>query len=123
MRPCRPRSAPATRRSPARASSSRSTSSVRFIGQPLVRKEDDRLVAGKGCFSDDVNLPGQLYACFVRSPHAHARILGFNLDKAKAVAGVVAILTGSDAVADGLKPIPCRAVTKNPHEVPIETRF
>ena len=94
-----------------------------FIGQPLERKEDERLVTGKGCFSDDVNLPGQACASFVRSPHAHARILSFDLDQAKAVPGVVSILTGKDALGDGLNAIPCRAVTKNPHEVQIETRF
>ncbi len=94
-----------------------------FIGQPLPRKEDDRLVAGQGCFSDDVNLPGQAYASFVRSPHAHARIVAVDCRAAKAVRGVVAVLTGQDAMADGVKPIPCRAVTKNPHEVQIDTRF
>src|SRR5688572_23889991 len=94
-----------------------------FIGKPILRKEDDRLLAGKGCFSDDVNLPGQLYASFVRSPHAHARIKGFDRSEALAVPGVVAVLTGEDAMADGLQPIPVRAVTRNPHEVPMETRF
>ena len=44
------------------------------IGEPVVRKEDLRLITGAGCFSDDVNLPGQVYAVMVRSPHAHARI-------------------------------------------------
>jgi len=44
------------------------------IGQPVRRKEDLRLVAGKGSYSDDVSLPGQAYAIMVRSPHAHARI-------------------------------------------------
>jgi carbon-monoxide dehydrogenase large subunit len=94
-----------------------------FIGQPLARKEDDRLLSGKGCFSDDVNLPGQLYAAFVRSPHAHARLRAFDASAARTVAGFVSLLTGEDAIADGLKPIPVRAVTKNPHEVPLETRF
>ena len=44
------------------------------IGQPLRRKEDLRLVTGRGRYSDDVNLPGQAYAYVLRSPHAHARI-------------------------------------------------
>ena len=44
------------------------------IGSDVRRKEDLRLVTGAGCFSDDVNLPGQAYAAMVRSPHAHARI-------------------------------------------------
>ena len=45
-----------------------------LIGKPLRRKEDLRLVTGGGRYSDDVNLPGQAYACVLRSPHAHARI-------------------------------------------------
>ena len=44
------------------------------IGQPVRRKEDRRLLTGNGRFSDDYNLPGQAYAVFLRSPHAHARI-------------------------------------------------
>ena len=44
------------------------------VGQPVLRKDDARLLVGDGCYSDDVNLPGQAYACFVRSPHAHARV-------------------------------------------------
>ena len=44
------------------------------IGQPVRRKEDERLLTGKGCFSDDVALPGQAFAVFVRSPYARARI-------------------------------------------------
>ena len=44
------------------------------IGKPLRRKEDLRLLTGGGRYSDDVNLPGQAYACVLRSPHAHARI-------------------------------------------------
>jgi hypothetical protein len=45
-----------------------------LIGKPLRRKEDLRLLIGSGRYSDDVNLPGQAYACVLRSPHAHARI-------------------------------------------------
>ena len=45
-----------------------------YIGRPLPRFEDRRLVAGRGRFTDDLNLNGQAYAAFVRSPHPHARI-------------------------------------------------
>jgi carbon-monoxide dehydrogenase large subunit len=76
------------------------------IGQPVRRKEDIRLVTGGGCYSDDYSLPGQAHAAFVRSPHAHAKIVEFDLTPALAVPGVIAILTGSDAAADGLRPIP-----------------
>ena len=44
------------------------------VGRPVLRKDDARLLVGAGCYSDDVNLPGQAYACFVRSPHAHADV-------------------------------------------------
>jgi carbon-monoxide dehydrogenase large subunit len=76
------------------------------IGQPVRRKEDLRLVTGAGRFGDDVNLPGQAYAVMVRSPHAHARIVSINVEAALAVPGMLAVLTGTDALADGLKPIP-----------------
>ena len=93
-----------------------------MIGQPVRRKEDDRLLRGAGCYADDWNLPGQVHACMVRSPHAHARIRGFHLETALAVPGVLSILTGRDAAADGLKPIPTRPVTVNPHEVKLKNR-
>jgi aerobic carbon-monoxide dehydrogenase large subunit len=74
-------------------------------GQPVRRKEDFRLLTGTGSFSDDVDLPGQTYAAMVRSPHAHARILGVAREAALAVPGVLAVLTGADVLADGLKSV------------------
>jgi aerobic carbon-monoxide dehydrogenase large subunit len=53
------------------------------IGQPVRRKEDQRLLTGKGRFTDDFNLPGQAYAVMVRSPHPHARILQIDTTRAK----------------------------------------
>ena len=53
---------------------SRTHSARQGIGQPVRRAEDRRLITGRGCYSDDVTLPRQAYAAFVRSPHAHARI-------------------------------------------------
>ncbi len=76
------------------------------IGQPVLRKEDFRLLTGQGEFSDDVNLPGQAYACIVRSPHAHALIRGIDKAAAQKAPGVLAVLTGEDYLADGLAPIP-----------------
>ena len=61
--------------------------------------EDARLLAGGGSYSDDVNLPGQAYACFVRSPHAHARIGRIDAAAALAIPGVIAVLSGLDAEA------------------------
>jgi len=92
------------------------------IGKAVPRKEDGRFLTGKGCYSDDFNLPGQAYAVMVRSPHAHARIRGVSVADALAMPGVLAVLTGADAAADGLRPIPHRPVTTNPHEVSLKNR-
>ena len=86
------------------------------VGQPVLRKDDARLLVGDGCYSDDVNLPGQAYACFVRSPHAHARVGRIDTAAALATPGVIAVLTGADAVADGLKPLTHSPMPANPHE-------
>src|SRR5215470_10859711 len=98
------------RRNPYRSSGRTMTKSLNgpAIGRPIVRKEDAPLVTGQGRFSDDVNLPGQAYAVMVRSPHAHARIRSIDASAALALPGVIAVLTGADARADGLKPIPHR---------------
>ena len=72
------------------------------IGQPVLRFEDARLLQGRGRYIHDVNLPGQAYAVFLRSPHAHANIVNIDTTAAKALPGVVAIFTGADYAADGL---------------------
>src|SRR5918994_2100491 len=72
------------------------------IGQPVLRFEDPRLLRGQGRYINDVNLPGQAYAVFVRSPHAHAKIKSIDIEEAKKAPGVVAVLTGHDVAADGL---------------------
>ena len=72
------------------------------IGAPLRRKEDRRFLIGKGRYTDDINRPGQLYAYFVRSHHAHARITGFDTAAAEAAPGVVKVLTGKDWAASNL---------------------
>ena len=90
------------------------------IGEPIARKEDERLVTGAGCFSDDVNLPGQAYAIMVRSPHAHARVRAIDTTQALAAPGVIAVLTGRDMLADGVKPIPHRPFSPHPADMPLE---
>jgi len=92
------------------------------VGKPVARKEDERLLTGKGCYSDDFNLAGQAYAAMVRSPHAHARIRSIATADAAVMPGVLAVLTARDAAADGLKPIPHKPVTVNPHEVVLKNR-
>ena len=76
------------------------------IGQPVRRKEDARLLTGKGRFGDDVSLPGMAHAVIVRSPHAHARIVSVDKRAALAAPGVLAVLTGVDYLAAGLGLIP-----------------
>jgi carbon-monoxide dehydrogenase large subunit len=84
------------------------------IGKPLRRKEDLRLLTGNGRYSDDVNLPGQAYAYVLRSPHAHARICSIATTAARAMPGVLAVLTGEDVKADGLKDIPHTPIPMKP---------
>jgi carbon-monoxide dehydrogenase large subunit len=86
------------------------------IGQPVRRKEDARLVVGAGQFSDDVDLPRQVRAFVLRSNHAHARIKSIATERANALKGVLAVLTGADLKADGVKPIPPDASTTMPYE-------
>src|SRR6516164_8277824 len=79
------------------------------IGQPARRREDLRLLTGNGRYSDDLNLPGQAYAVMVRSPHAHARVRALDARRARQTPGALAVLTGHDFLADGLRPIPLLA--------------
>src|SRR6266849_4920265 len=79
--------------------------------------EDLRLVRGQGRYAADEDLPGQAYAVMVRSPHAHARIRSIEIDKAMAVPGVFTVLTGREAIADGLKPIPHKPWSQHPAEI------
>ncbi|MFO1079196.1 MAG: xanthine dehydrogenase family protein molybdopterin-binding subunit [Reyranellaceae bacterium] len=72
------------------------------VGQPVRRWEDLRLLTGRGRYQDDIELPRQSHAVFVRSPHAHARIRSIDTAAAKAAPGVLAVYTGADYVADGL---------------------
>jgi carbon-monoxide dehydrogenase large subunit len=91
-----------------------------FIGMPLARKEDARLLCGQGCYTADVFLAGEAHAVFVRTPHAHARIRGIDAAAARAMPGVLAVLSAADAAADGLRPLPLRPISVNPHEVPLQ---
>lgn len=76
-----------------------------WIGRHQPRNEDQRLVRGKGQYTDDVDLPGQAWAAFMRSPHAHAKLKSIDIEAAKNMPGVVAVLLGADYVADGFKGI------------------
>jgi carbon-monoxide dehydrogenase large subunit len=89
------------------------------IGRPVRRKEDFRLLTGRGLFVDDLAPPGLTHAVFVRSPHAHARIRSIDTRAALAAPGVVAVLTGADARADGLGPIPHNAGLMRPPDLEV----
>src|SRR3989449_3216955 len=78
----------------------------RLFGASIKRREDPRFITGKGTYVDDVRVPGTTYAAFVRSPHAHARISRIEASAAKKLKGVLAVYTGKDLVAGGMKPIP-----------------
>src|SRR2546426_4878882 len=81
-----------------------------YVGQSMKRFEDPRLVTGKGAFVGDLTLPDTLHAAVLRSQHAHARLRDVHVAAARAVPGVVAVLTGADIV--GVLPgIPTRAMT------------
>jgi carbon-monoxide dehydrogenase large subunit len=79
---------------------------ARIFGRSIKRREDPRLITGRGRFTDDIRLPGTLHAVFVRSPHAHARIRGIDVSAARGHPGVVAVYTGRDLADGGVNPIP-----------------
>jgi carbon-monoxide dehydrogenase large subunit len=66
------------------------------IGRPLPRKEDYRLLTGQGRYLDDIAVPGLLHACFVRSPYAHARIQSIDIERTRAMPGVVAVVSAAE---------------------------
>ena len=78
-----------------------------LIGARVQRKEDYRFLTGAGQYTDDVTLPRQTHAAFVRTPHAHAKIKSVNTAKAKAAPGVLAVYTGEDIAAAKLGGLPC----------------
>ena len=92
------------------------------IGQPVRRREDFRLLTGKGCYSDDFNFEDQTYAVMVRSPHAHAHIVSIDTGIAAATPGVLAVLTGRDLLADGLQAIPHSVGTRHPADITLENK-
>ena len=75
------------------------------IGDAPRRREDARFVTGHGAYLDDLRFDGLVHCVLLRSPHAHARIDGIDAAAARAALGVLAVLTGADADADGLRPM------------------
>ena len=81
--------------------------SVTGIGAAVRRKEDQRFITGKGQYTDDINRPGQTWAVFVRSPHAHANIKSIDASAALKSPGCLAVYTGADIAADKVGPLIC----------------
>jgi aerobic carbon-monoxide dehydrogenase large subunit len=77
---------------------------TQLVGSRIKRREDPRLIMGRATYVDDIQIPRMTYAAILRSPYAHARILSTNVDKAKALPGVVTVLTGADLQG---KNVPC----------------
>ena len=80
---------------------------VQGIGAPVKRREDFRFIKGLGKYTDDINLPRQLYCYILRSAVAHAHIAGIDVSAAKAAPGVAAVFTAQDIDASGAGGVPC----------------
>ncbi len=87
------------------------------IGKAVRRKEDERLVTGKGRFTDDFSIEGQTHAVMVRSPHPHARIVSVDKAPALAMPGVLGVFTGADCLADNLGAIPHDPIPKTKYDM------
>lgn len=89
------------------------------IGQPVPRQEDPKLLQGQGRYTDDVALPGQLYAWVFRSPYAHAKVLGLDVSAAREAPGVQAVITAGDLSEYGA--MICAMPLKNADGSPLRT--
>jgi carbon-monoxide dehydrogenase large subunit len=94
-------------------------SASQWIGKPLRRLEDARLLTGQGRYTDDVRPQGAAHVAFLRSPHARARIAKLDATAARAAPGVLAVYTGADVAADGLGPLPFTHLHKRQDGSPI----
>src|SRR5499426_213422 len=90
------------------------------VGQPVRRTEDPRLVRGEGRYTDDINLPNQAYAMMVRSTHAHGIIRNIDVAAARAMPGVLAVVTGADLAAAGYGGLKCLPPLKNRDGTPMK---
>ena len=83
------------------------------VGQPVPRKEDPRLVSGRGRFTDDVSLPGQAFARVVRSTHAHGTLRHLDVGAARGSPGVLAVYTAEDLARAGYGDLPCKVALQS----------
>ncbi len=98
------------------------------IGQPVSRKEDPVLLRGKGRYSDDLSLPGQVYGVMVRSRYAHGLVRALDTAEARGMPGVLGVFTAADLVAAGIGPMQAPAnkhrdgsATPRPHQTVLAT--
>ena len=89
------------------------------ISQHVLRREDVRLLTGGGVYSDDMSMPGQAWAAFLRSPFGHGRIVSVGVDSARAAPGVLGVFTGGDLAAAGIGPLPNLTPFRNTDGSPI----
>ena len=94
---------------------------AKLTGQSVIRREDIRFVTGKGRYTDDLTLPDQAYACFVRSPFSHATLTDIDTSDAETAAGVISVLTGSDYQASGLGTLMCGWMIHSTDGSPMKT--
>ena len=94
-------------------------SGLPHIGEALRRKEDYRFLTGAGNYTDDIDLPNQTHAVFVRSPHAHAVINGIDTSMALKMPGIVGIFTGKD-IEGKMGGLPCGWLINNPDCTPMK---
>jgi aerobic carbon-monoxide dehydrogenase large subunit len=92
------------------------------IGSSPLRREDHRLITGAGTFGDDFTLPKQTFAAIVRSPHAHAILRRIETTRASGLPGVLTVLTASDYLADGLRPLTHSPFTVSPPDITLRNR-
>ncbi|HRY24363.1 MAG: xanthine dehydrogenase family protein molybdopterin-binding subunit [Geminicoccaceae bacterium] len=90
------------------------------IGARALRKEDQRFITGKGRYTDDINQHGQAFAVFVRSPHAHAKLVAVDKASVAGMPGVLAVLDGTDVAADGLGNLICGWLVKSKDGSPMK---
>ena len=89
-----------------------------LLGRSLNRLEDARFVQGRGRYIADLAAPNALHGVVVRSTHAHARIVALDVDAARRMPGVAAVLTGAELASDNIGPLPC-SVTSIPMTAPL----
>jgi carbon-monoxide dehydrogenase large subunit len=114
---------------PSRLSADRLDASRFAVGQPVSRKEDPVLLRGEGRYTDDLNLPGQLYAVMVRSRVAHGHLRGVDVSAARAMPGVHGVYVAADLVAGGIHPMQANVTganhdgrpTPKPHQMALAT--